>query len=569
MAPCRWLKLAFPKALASGCALAAFVAATAWTWRRLGSLVIDGGRELEVPRRLAEGAHLYSEVRWYWGPLAPWLNALLYRTFGVHADTLMWAGIVTAGLCCAAIYLLVERFSTAWVAAAASLAFTFGFAFAVRNPYAIFNFVMPFNFSATYGITLAIWSLYFVILHAENGRSATLGLSAVLAGLAALTKAEVGIAVTAAHVAFLVTTLPRPGGARVLSWGSGLFVAGGGYILAYVESRGAVWSSLRELANPASRFYVTNTMGLDDLMGGPIRLAASSVGFALLAFLIWRTGEVSTPNSRAWKFLWGSCACSVSFALAALSSKVAAIQALPMALFVGIVHQAMGRNANTSRSRYMPVLALALAALARIPLKVGPDHYGFYLLVPMLVAVPVTAEAFATSNTRVRAPARAAIGVFMIGLALSGIAASRSYLSDRTMDVRARRAHIRVATSCAEAQWLPWLSALPTTTRVAAIPEGAGLVFAAGLTPTTDGFTSYLPMELFEPELDANLAATWDASPPDVILYRAQNQAPVFGFLGFGHDYALEAGEWIMRNYAQRGDLVDGIALFLPRHPAH
>jgi hypothetical protein len=65
----------------------------AWlSWRRLGSLIIDGGHELDVPRRLIEGAALYRDVSWNWGPLAPWVNSALYRVFGVHSDTLMWPG---------------------------------------------------------------------------------------------------------------------------------------------------------------------------------------------------------------------------------------------------------------------------------------------------------------------------------------------------------------------------------------------------------------------------------------------------------------------------------------------
>src|SRR6516164_4296761 len=71
----------------------------AWlSWRRLGSLVIDGGHELEVPRRMVQGAALYRDFRWYWGPLAPWVDSGLYRLFGVHSDTLMWAGLVSAAL---------------------------------------------------------------------------------------------------------------------------------------------------------------------------------------------------------------------------------------------------------------------------------------------------------------------------------------------------------------------------------------------------------------------------------------------------------------------------------------
>src|SRR4051812_16763433 len=142
-------------------------AGCAWlSWRRLGSLIIDGGHELEVPRRLLAGATLYRDIVWYWGPLAPWLNAELYRFFGVSSDTLMWAGMRSAALACLGLCLIARRFvgplTSAWV----GIAFVVGCAFARRIDHGIFNFVFPFNFSATYGITLAIWSVLLLLRHA-------------------------------------------------------------------------------------------------------------------------------------------------------------------------------------------------------------------------------------------------------------------------------------------------------------------------------------------------------------------------------------------------------------------
>src|SRR5215470_12273507 len=90
--------------LASGLLVAtAFAGATWVSWRRLGSLIVDGGKELDVPRRLLE-------------------DAALYRAFGVHSDTEMWAGLVTAALACLGLYLLARRFvgpfTSSWVAIA-------------------------------------------------------------------------------------------------------------------------------------------------------------------------------------------------------------------------------------------------------------------------------------------------------------------------------------------------------------------------------------------------------------------------------------------------------------------
>src|SRR5262249_20979107 len=157
---------------------------------------------------------------------------------------LMWAGLVSAALACLGLYLIARRFvgpvTSAWVA----IAFIAACAFAKRIEVSIFNFVAPFNFSATYGITLAIWSVFLLLRHARSGHGGTLFASAVLAGLVALTKIETALAIGAAHGAFFLSVLPRPSRARVVAWASGLAVAVGGYLVAAHTSQGVVWRSL-------------------------------------------------------------------------------------------------------------------------------------------------------------------------------------------------------------------------------------------------------------------------------------------------------------------------------------
>src|SRR5215831_16635237 len=162
-------------------------------------MIVDGGHELEVPRRLLAGAALYRDVSWNWGPLAPCLNTGLYRLFGVHSDTLMAAGLATAALAALGLYLLARHFVGAFTSAWVVVAFLTGCAFSRRGDIAIFNFVAPFNFSATYGITLAIWSVLLLVRHARSGNPWTLAGSAVLAGLVTLTKVEIAVAVAVAH----------------------------------------------------------------------------------------------------------------------------------------------------------------------------------------------------------------------------------------------------------------------------------------------------------------------------------------------------------------------------------
>lgn len=527
----------------------------AWlSWRRLGSLIIDGGHELDVPRRLLEGAALYRDVAWNWGPFAPWVNSALYRVFGVHSDTLMWAGLVTAALACLGLCLLARRFVGPLTAAWVGVAFLVACAFCRRIDHAIFNFVLPFNFSATYGITLAVWSVLLLAWHARSGRPATLAGSAALAGLVALTKIETTFAVVVAHAAFLLTVLPRPSRARVLAWGCGLAVATVGYAVASWASDGRVWSDLVELANPAARFYIAETMGVRQLGRSLVDVALSLLTCGiLLAAAGWSARGDLGPVARGLRPL----AWIVLLAVPALALEARVFRAAPLLLGAGLVwivstRVREGESALDGRWREeLVVWAFALGALPRILLRAGTDHYGFYLLPPTFVCVAIGISRYLGAGGRdVRSPRRLAFAASTVlaGMSLGALLVSYRHLTGRVTEVKTARVHLLVDPRGPEA-FIPFLSALPSTTVCAAVPEGAGIIFAAGLTPPADGLTAYLPMVLERPGAERGILEAWQRAPPEVIVFWGADQSAVFGYAGFGKDYGLALARWISERY--------------------
>lgn len=67
---------------------AAFVHGVASSWLKLGDLITDTGRELQLPQRMLAGEVLYSELRLSYGPLGPYEKMLLYRILGLHVEVL-------------------------------------------------------------------------------------------------------------------------------------------------------------------------------------------------------------------------------------------------------------------------------------------------------------------------------------------------------------------------------------------------------------------------------------------------------------------------------------------------
>ena len=58
------------------------------SWQRWANPVVDVGREMNQPLRLAAGEVLYSDVRHIYGPLSPWLHAILFRIFNPSLNVL-------------------------------------------------------------------------------------------------------------------------------------------------------------------------------------------------------------------------------------------------------------------------------------------------------------------------------------------------------------------------------------------------------------------------------------------------------------------------------------------------
>ena len=98
-----------------------FVLGIAASWERWAGPVIDSGREMNQPLRLAGGERLYSDVRHIYGPLSPYVHAAGYRLFGPSLRVLYADGIASAIGILALVYLLGRRLMNATAAGTATL----------------------------------------------------------------------------------------------------------------------------------------------------------------------------------------------------------------------------------------------------------------------------------------------------------------------------------------------------------------------------------------------------------------------------------------------------------------
>jgi len=183
--------------------LAVFAVLTIYTWAHWGDVDVDSGREMYVPAALARGKVLYRDLWYPYGPLAPYLLAGLFRWFGASLYTLYAFGLTTT----LGFALLLFEVSRRFLPPAP--AFLVSFCALMQGLQAdIFDYVVPYSYSATVGSLIGMACLYFVLRSLFAVSRLSLFTAGWCAGLALMCKPEFGFACYATLV-FAVIASPR------------------------------------------------------------------------------------------------------------------------------------------------------------------------------------------------------------------------------------------------------------------------------------------------------------------------------------------------------------------------
>src|SRR5262249_37845680 len=174
-------------------ALVAF-AMLRWTWMAWPDLLIDFGRELYVPWRLAEGQVLYRDIAYFNGPLSSYWNSAWFRGFGASVTTLVASNLLVLGALTALLYRMLCQIGSRVGATAACLMFILLFGFGQFLNIGNYNFAAPYSHDLTHGMLLSILALTFVALYQRHRRLGFVTAAGLAMGLLYLTKVEVLVA---------------------------------------------------------------------------------------------------------------------------------------------------------------------------------------------------------------------------------------------------------------------------------------------------------------------------------------------------------------------------------------
>jgi hypothetical protein len=197
------------------------------TWAHWGDIQVDCGREVYVPYQILRGKLLYRDLWYPYGPLEPYVSALLLKLFGEYLSVLYFLGL-TVAIGCALVLFEVGK-----MLAGRAVGLTLGLVMLLEGfNFTIFNYIFPYTYSAPLGVLFSLLCLLLTLRYVLGRTGHDLMLAGLAAGLAVITKQEQGIAcfILLSFVVVMETVLKRSPRTLV----NGVAVCAPGFILAVV-----------------------------------------------------------------------------------------------------------------------------------------------------------------------------------------------------------------------------------------------------------------------------------------------------------------------------------------------
>jgi hypothetical protein len=530
---------------------ASFAVGLAASWDRWANPVIDGGREMNQPLRLAEGETLYSDVGHIYGPFSPWLHAALYRAFGPSLGVLYADGIVSAIAILTLVYFLARRIMDPPASATATLLVMWLCAFKASG-----NYIFPYAYSALHGTLFSLATLTLCAAALERPTAARFATAGVIAGLTVLAKTEMGIGALCAGVAAAVLAEAPP--LAFVFMATGVMVAGTvyGVIAAHVGWRTLVfdcWLLAYNLPAPL-KYFNASLSGLDHPGQSVLRVSVALIKVVLLGAIIaaiaqFRAGPAG-GRTRGWAMLGGAVALTTLLGVTTgLDWDRGPFLAMPLVLVVIVV------IAEQRRERLVVLYSLfALALLARVILHVrSGGAYGSFLLPVSIVVFTYSWVGPFAAFFRVpevgRTARTIALGLLLAASIATSIAIAERYRRSNTGVISTARGTLIVPPPVADA-WNEALRFIDARTRpgdpIVVLPEGTSLTFLSGRRNplreeiVTPGFLDGAAEERAIRQIGA-------AGTPLILIVDRPTRE--FGPETFGRDYDRQLMRWITARY--------------------
>jgi hypothetical protein len=548
------------------------------TWATWGDLTVDCGREMYVPAMLAQGKMLYRDVWYGYFPLAPYLNAFLFRLFGSSLNVLYWAGSLAALACAILIFLTGKRLSSplaGWTVGAVVLMQAF-------HAW-IFSFPLAYSFAAIYGCVAACLFLWCAVHAGRSGGWKWMLAAASSAAVALLVKLEFG---AACYITFFFLAVAR--GLRRRSWKlaatdlaatlPGLLACGlvacwmvsiGGLAFITQENLAASWPTSFQMTRYGKLWLENNGLSLNMhayLQSGLRTLFLAGVIVQLHLLLSIRRRRLSATFLALFATLLAASVAYCAFVLKghALDVMAAVFFPLDMVLYAAIASLVywwhLSRQEDAGRGLEFAVL-LTLAALMalRTLLRTTPWGYSIYCNPPAVLAFLILARPLVPRiGSSPRSLFRRELLLCLGCLAVAAVHSVRfsADLSGRA-PLRTEFGTIIVPGQVAEG----YRAAIALMKQehqagrmVFSVPEDTSLYFLSGTESPTRLF-AFLPGLLVPGKMTDDLLREIESKRVRYVLW-SNRIFPDYGAPRFGTDFDQTLGNYLTSHYHSVGPLI-------------
>jgi len=541
-------------------------------WARWGDVTVDSGRELYVAAALAEGKMLYRDVWYLYGPGAPYLNSLLFRTFGIHLNVAYFAGSL-AGLAA-----MLTLFRCALYLAPLTVAFAIGYIVLIQSfGGGFFNYPLPYAYASVYGSVAACLFLLYAIRGALNPTKTNLIWAGIWSAVALITKLEFGFAcfgsLAALQVGLILQQRSWRAAFRNLSTVMpALLICA--VVIAWMVSIGGVAFITQEnfMSWPTSYFMQNYGQSWLRLTGYDLSLAQLMKGLALtVGFVAFWVGF------RFWllsvfRKLWLRAGC---FGIVLGAGTAALLMETPkrfdinipllvfprsmvflVALAIPVAGFLFWRSGLCARKLAILVVMIFGPLLAfRVLFRMTSRDYAIYYNGPVLLAFFLLLLAIAIPGGHFQNGVGARIARFFICAAVCAwvtVVAIPPYLDLRIgrVAIASERGTIYVPETILPA-WADaanfMLQAKQSGEVVMSIPEDTALYFFAGVPSPTRVF-AFTPGTLSPGPMTAKTIAEMEVAPVRFVIW-SNRRFFEYGVPEFGVDFDVPFAEYIRRNY--------------------
>jgi len=553
------------------------------SWRRWSLIILDFGRELYIPWKLNMGGVLYRDIYVdHYGPFSPYLNAFLFKMFGVNIMTLAFFNMGVVIIITYCIYRFFRHTTNSVTAMMTAATFLSVFAFKFPN----YNYITPYVYALTHGIALSFFSIFAFYQYIKKQTTLWVVIIGLLIGTIFLTKLEVFFAsIAAIGTGFIVLWHVEQFPLRKIIKVSAIlffsflfpivvFTVYFYFFMPFQEALLSILAQYRQLfeTTVTSNIFYLRCTGRDAPLFHLGKILLVTGWYVLLFFLVWCVARlVERISSTYYNMIIMIVAAASTLSLLYLMNYETwnwLYVRIPLAFQVVVAVMGVFYGITIWKSRKdkgkaldaLPILVFIIFAFVmvlKVILHVRIDVYGFALTMPatlvvvagLVYHVPRLVAKNAQSTTFIRALSSILVAMFLMMQisAISGTYLIRNYpIATGKERIVTFDATLNIEGPVIDATLKKINETIKPNENFLVIPEGILLNYLTRR-ESPSPYTSFLLGDLAMHNEEKMVERLTRQLPDYVILI--DRSVIEWGFKKFGVDTGTKISAWVTKNY--------------------